>query len=323
VTSINRNNRDNNSRSTTTTIVVGIIAALIVIVGGVLVAMNLLNTDTTIEKVSVPNLANLTEQAARDALTDANLAIGVVHSEASETVDAGRVTRQNPVSSEKVNPQTKVDFWISTGKEGPGAVQVPDLRNLTPQQAEQMLAEAGLAYGLRDSVFNSEIEAGKVCGQSVAAGQTVEEGIKILYDISKGPEGKPIPSVIGKTREEAIQILSEAGFNASVVAEEYHEEIPRGSVIDQNNEGGSWKQGAEVDLTISKGQDPNITTVPDFTTGMTLAQATQAASAAGLSLDYITTPGSTDIVVTQSHSHGARVARGTTITVTFGPAPTP
>ncbi len=61
-------------------------------------------------------------------------------------------------------------------------------------------------------VYDSEIEAGYIVNQSIAAGETVPAGTKITLYVSKGEEEVVLPNVVGSDYEEAVLRLEEIGF---------------------------------------------------------------------------------------------------------------
>jgi serine/threonine-protein kinase len=77
---------------------------------------------------------------------------------------------------------------------GVGTVPVPDLRNLTEQQAIQAIADASLAVGVRTEAFDPLVPIGIVVAQSPSAGVVVAKQTAIDWTVSKGPEPSPTPS---------------------------------------------------------------------------------------------------------------------------------
>jgi serine/threonine-protein kinase len=324
VTSINRNKRAEDERSKAP-IVIGIVAGAIVLAILVLVLWNVLGSSDSpaATDVTVPRVIGYTEQDARQAIADANLQVASVRTEASDTVEAGRVISQDPLPDKKVPPDTKVTLVISSGKAAPGQVKVPDLRNLSPQDAEQRLHDLKLEYRLGEYLYDDNIPKDMVCGQSVEASSMVDEGTTVVVNISKGAEGKSIPDVTGKTENDARNELEAAGFNVAIdPTKVYDYTIPAGSVVSQDRTGGSQPKGTTVTLTLSQGVDPDMTQAPTLT-GLTLAQAQSAAARAGVTIDYLTTPPATDVVVTQTPAEATWIEKGSIITVTFGPPPAP
>ena len=65
--------------------------------------------------VGIPDLAGLTEAGASASITASNLALGLITTESSSTVPAGEVIRQSPAPGVRVQEQTEVSFWVSSG----------------------------------------------------------------------------------------------------------------------------------------------------------------------------------------------------------------
>ena len=116
-----------------------------------------------INKVSVPDLCNLTESGACITLTDRGLTVGTITYVAS-SAPAGRVIAQSPAPFESVEEGYSVDITVSAG-EGFYSRLVPDLYGLTLAEAKQRLREAGLVIGSVYSV-SSGAPSGTVVAQS-------------------------------------------------------------------------------------------------------------------------------------------------------------
>ncbi len=72
-----------------------------------------------------------------------------------------------------------------------------------------------------------------------------------------------VPVVIGLELKEAARQLREVGLQPRMVAEEYHGNFPKGTVIRQSPAGGSRvRRNAEIRLTISRGSDETL--APDL-----------------------------------------------------------
>ena len=96
--------------------------------------------------VVVPDVVGLPQGAAEGAIVGANLVVGAVSTENSDTVPAGDVISQNPGGGSSVPPGTVVDLVISIG---PADVVVPDVTGL-PQGAAGGLGHRGESYGRCD-----------------------------------------------------------------------------------------------------------------------------------------------------------------------------
>lgn len=117
-----------------------------------------------------------------------------------------------------------------------------------------------------------------------------------------------VPSVTGKTLDEATTAIEGAGFTLGTVEESFSDKVDSGKVISQDPKGDSKQaKGAKINLTISKGTQ--AITVPDLT-GKTADEAKKELTANGLKY----AAGAAEYSDTVEKDHVARqdVAAGTT-----------
>jgi beta-lactam-binding protein with PASTA domain len=106
----------------------------------------------------------------------------------------------------------------------------------------------------------SDAPKGQVIETDPAADEQVPEGTKVTLYFSDGPE--KVPDVVGMTEDEAVQALKQAGFKAFVTTSNDTEE-PKGTVINQNPEGGSEQpEGTSVTIVVSSFEEPTETPTP-------------------------------------------------------------
>ncbi|MBU5354378.1 Stk1 family PASTA domain-containing Ser/Thr kinase [Paenibacillus silvae] len=103
----------------------------------------------------------------------------------SNEVPSGSVISQTPGVNEEVDPDVdEIELTVSKGTE---TVKMPDLKNHTRSEAEQMLKEKGLVLGQVQEESSYTVEQGKVTQQwPVEAGADVSPGDKITIFISTG-----------------------------------------------------------------------------------------------------------------------------------------
>ena len=127
-----------------------------------------------------------------------------------------------------------------------------------------------------------------------------------------------VPSVVGKTRSEAVAELEDLGLQVTV-NESPHPDVPRGEVLSINpTEGSQLKRGANVTLTVSSGRE--ITDVPDLT-GLTPQEAATKLEKAGLKLNDDLQRGTSDTVedgkiMSQNPAGGTQISKGSKVSVT-------
>ena len=149
-----------------------------------------LNISAGPSTVAIPaDLPGRTEAAARDILRQNGLVGAPTTTMAnSPEVPAGAVITTNPAPGESVPVGSTVELIVSTGK-----VAVPQLIGLQQADAEAALTAVGLQIRVTE-VENSQVQPGKVTGQSDAAETSVEQGKIILVTVAKAPEPVPDPT---------------------------------------------------------------------------------------------------------------------------------
>ena len=301
-------------------IVVGVLAGLAVIGFVVFLVMYLMGGDDSGTR-RVPSVIGLTEREATQRLSDNDLEVGEVTTAPSETVESGKVISSDPRANSVVDKGSSVDLVISTGSDQPKPVQVPNIINMTPEAAEQLLAELGLSFRSRGERWHDSIEAGLICEQDPSANTIAYEGSVVNYYISRGRESSTIPNVIGKSVEDGERYIEDAGY-VSIISPNrvYNDTVPAGYVVDQTPVGGTTAiKGTEVTLIISDG--PERVMVPLGITDMTYTEAVNALGAAGFVVMGVTiaTSNAADVgkVYSCDPAPGDLIRKGSTVTVTY------
>lgn len=215
--------------------------------------------------VTVPNVVGQTESAARSTLTQAGLKVGVISYDISETVEKGKIIRQDPGANAHVEEGTAINLVISSGKTKNGLVTVPNLKDLTEAEAQQQLEAAGLVGAAKQESSDS-VEAGRICAQDPAVGSQLEAGSTVTYTVSTGKETVSVPNVLGDTAEYATSRLQGAGFNVSVTYQESSDYV--GKVVDYSPRSEATK-GATITIAVgrapqnSSGDDSNNADNPE------------------------------------------------------------
>lgn len=160
------------------------------------------------EMVEIPDdVTGLTIEQARDRLSVANLVVGAVTEENSETVDAGVVidvdepTRQKPAGE-------SVALRVSIG---PEARVVPDVIGTSISDATAVLAALRLQAD-EQLVFDPFAEAGTVLGSLPGAGEPAAADSQVLLQVSAGPEPVVIPDVTDLALADAVDIIESFGL---------------------------------------------------------------------------------------------------------------
>lgn len=125
-----------------------------------------------------------------------------------------------------------------------------------------------------------------------------------------------VPSVVGKTVDEATAAIEEAGFELGKVEESFDDNVEAGQVISQDPKGDSKQaKGTKINLSVSKGT--KAITVPDLS-GKTADEAKKELTANGLKsasgeAEYSDTV-EEGHVISQNPAAGTEVAKDSTVT---------
>ncbi len=173
--------------------------------------------------------------------------------------------------------------WFSHKNE----VEVPQFIGDTYEEAVSKAEELGLKIERGDDVFSNEQEEGYVTAQNPEAGTMVVEGKTIVINVSKGKRDGVIPTLIGKTEEQAKKELEDLGFVLGTVTSvtSYESE---GKIVKQSIEPGTKaEQGTVVNIEVSDGRGVEQTIVPQLI-GSTPDEAKDMLTALKLTIGDIT-----------------------------------
>lgn len=199
----------------------------------------------------------------------------------------------------------------------------PDFDNLTREKAAALAAENGLALRW-EAEFSETVPVDQVSRTDPAAGDRVLRGGTVTAYVSKGPERYPVPSLAGRTPEEAEAALLAAHLVRGKDKEVYSETIAAGRVVSASIEPGKMvKPGTAVGLNISKGPAPvEVVSFRD----KPFAEAEAWFTRAGLVVQRATEDKfhATIVagnVISSDPKPGAKVERGGTVTLTVSKGP--
>ena len=110
-------------------------------------------------------------------------------------------------------------------------VTIPDVSNLTEEEATEKLEKMGLTISATTEEENSEeIEAGKVIGTNPREGKVVKEGTEVVLIISLGVEEIEIENYVGQNYIEVKTKLELQGIEVTI-----EEQDPEGTITEDNS----------------------------------------------------------------------------------------
>jgi serine/threonine-protein kinase len=155
---------------------------------------------------------------------------------------------------------------------------VPDVKNLSEEDAKLSLEQRGLGLGEVKREASDNVIVGAVIKASVSEGTMVSPGTVIDIYVSTGPEVGfvIVPDVIDVDKDKAVEMLEQEKLEAKII-EDYSDTYAEGKVTGQGvKAGSSVPKGYIVTLTVSKGADPNA--VKETTTQPTTQAPTTVAA---------------------------------------------
>ncbi|WP_345802304.1 Stk1 family PASTA domain-containing Ser/Thr kinase [Microbacterium sp. AZCO] len=178
-----------------------------------------------------------------------------------------------------------IGWWFGSG---PGSqVAVPDVANLTFEQAQAALAEEGLTATQQD-VFDFDIPAGTTVGSDPGAGARVDKASAVAVLVSKGPQDHAISALTGLPSDQARAALEGArvsvGDDQKYFTDQPDKTTIGATVTPRSGEaafdcggGCTVHEGDSAVLSVSVGPVPDVG-------GKSVGDATAALNAVGLQI---------------------------------------
>jgi eukaryotic-like serine/threonine-protein kinase len=294
-----------------------LLALLLLVLGGLAAYLLLVRGD---EKTVVPRVVGLTESQARARLAEAELKGDVDRRRSNRK--AGIVFAQSPGAGVQLDEGQTVEILVSSGLI---RVAVPNMIGLKEAEARRRLEAAKFEVKI-ERVFASAPE-GTVVDQQPQSGERAAPGSLVTLKVSKGPNLKPVPDVIGLLEEEALTRLRASGFEPRIF--DVPAADPAGTVIAQEPPPGERAPpDSRVRINVSTGEQTGQTTERPGTTttgsgqvavpnvvGLAQTPALRRLRTAGLKgvVAYRTSAQPRGRVIEQRPAAGARAARNTQV----------
>lgn len=224
----------------------GLILAII-FVSAYFLFKDLLNVDIA----SVPNLMGLQEDEAESKLRKLGFIMDVAERVYNKDIPEGEIIRQDPKPDQSNKVTNPVTVFIS---KGPRKIPVPPIIGRNYDEVDIILESVGLEEGDVKQEY-SQYPSGIVIDQKIAPGISVDEGTRIDYVISGGPEKIFLDNFIGKKMDDVETQLIMLDLIRGGITEEYSEEYAKGIVIEQSVTAGTEiSKKSVIDFVVSKGK---------------------------------------------------------------------
>ena len=200
---------------------------------------------------AIPSIVGATKGQAITTMKELGIKVKVKKSTFDEMVPKGKIISMSPPAGSRVAEGATISVIISNG---PERYRVPNLKGKNLSQATVALADAKLVVGKTDEQFSETIPKDKIISISPEPGTLVKKNTEINIVLSKGVELISVDSYVGKSSEQALNELTDAGFDV-IQKDVFSDTYPIGIVVTQTPNTPSIAKGEKVTLTISKGPE--------------------------------------------------------------------
>jgi eukaryotic-like serine/threonine-protein kinase len=195
-------------------------------------------------------------------------------------------------------------------------VKVPDLSNLTVDQAERALTAAGLTLSRSGERYDTTVPRGFVIGQDPPPGTPVRGGRRVAVLVSLGEEFGNVPELTGESLRGARLLLERAGLDVGAMVYAPSDQMGEGLIA--GSDPGPDRvvpRGTAVALLVSTGAPSELFVMPELV-GREVGGVRRQLEALGFNV--VTPPSMPGMgtIVSQDPPAGARIARRATILIT-------
>ena len=196
------------------------------------------------ERYAVPDVRGQPLEAAKSAITGANLAVGIITEDWDAEVPVGSVVSADPPIGDELRPGSLVDIVVS---KGPKPVKLADYAGSPADDVRAELEAAGLVVTSTEE-FSTEYAEGLVVSTTPGKGERVPVGSTVALVVSKGPPPVEMPYLIDMKRDDAVFTLQQLGLNVEINEPPF---TPLNRVIAQDPAAGTLiPAGSTVTITI-------------------------------------------------------------------------
>ena len=312
-----KKDKDQKPKSKKKWLFLGIVAVLVV--GIAAIAFSVLGGGKN--EISVPDVSNLSESAARSKLQEAGLkAAGQTEEITSDKIPEGKVVKTNPEAKAIVQKGREVVLYISTGGH---KIKMKNYTDMEYKEAVEALVKLDFKESKikKKEEYSDTVEKGKIISQTPEANSDVTPAkTSVKFIVSKGAKPIKISDYVGTSINEALLDLANNGINESQVKQTQQEsEKEAGTILSQTPSAGSSVTPGKTTINFVVSSGPNEVSVPDFT-GMSKSDAQNAAKEAGLTVNFeedYDNQVPAGQVIRSNPSAGEKVKKNSSVTITL------
>ena len=199
-----------------------------------------------VHAVDVPSLSGLTPDQARGLLEPRGLLLILDEERPDERAAPGTLIDQRPLAGSRLRRGEDVHAAVAK------AVRMPKVVGLTVDAARDALDQIKLKPGAVSEVPSATVPKGQIVAQNPAPGAEGRPDGTVDLQVSSGPAAVAVPSVIGKSKSGAKDVLEKAGFAVGTLHVGSNDDYDSGIVIRQQPPANTQAApGTKIDLTIN------------------------------------------------------------------------
>jgi serine/threonine-protein kinase len=196
-------------------------------------------------RATVPYVVTMGLGDAKVALAKRGFLNLTVTPDYRDDVDVGTVMRTNPGANLQADKSAAIEVVVAADPH----VELRDVVGVDQRTATNLLQDDGLVVAVQTASSKTR-PAGTVLKSSPGAGTTVVRGDTITITVSSGPKQVNVESKVGKSGDDAVSDLEDAGFAVQVATTPVSSGRQDGIVLAQSPAGGTAAEGSTVTVTV-------------------------------------------------------------------------
>jgi eukaryotic-like serine/threonine-protein kinase len=202
--------------------------------------------------VVVPDLEGKDIVYALELLTDLELNTKIEGSEYSSEMPKNNVIFQEPEPGSEIKKGRDIKIIIS---KGPKSILMPNLENLSLQQARIILEENSLCQGQISGTYSNRMKKDSVIAQVPSPGTMItrNECVNLLMSIGTRPQEYKMPDLKGRFLDSAIPLIENNNLILGKIKSVFYQDKTLNTIVAQEPLSGYFvTEGGAVDLVINR-----------------------------------------------------------------------
>lgn len=199
-------------------------------------------------------------------------------------------------------------------------ILVPDLKNMTVEEAEKKLKKLDLKLGEVTETPSDDVEENEIISSDPEAGKKVKKGTEINVKVSSGRNTISMPNYVGMTEEQVKKSVEDIGFKNVTFEKSESDEYEEGKVMHQSIDAGEKVTPKKTNLIIKISTGSKAISVPNFV-GKDLNDAYVIAEKLGIQIKVGSSEYNSEYkqnqIIDQNPEKNSKIKKGDSVTVTL------